>query len=169
MLSPANLAGVRIQTGQVAIRTQRVQDLALDRRRRASGREAGHLVRLSHVSQTRAPDSFPVAGRDGRHELVLQALVGQQVQTIANHRRRGVTGTDVRRLPDQLRPLLRPSLKQALLLRNAVPVGAAPLGPVGGRHGNRSGDDQGECCQGERNSMREFHGNAPVDRNGFRG
>ena len=41
---------IGIQAREVTIRTQRVQEIALDRRRRASGRKAGLLVGLPHVA-----------------------------------------------------------------------------------------------------------------------
>src|SRR5207248_5451616 len=121
------LAGGRCHAQQISIRTQDIKELALDRRCGSSSGIRWLLIWIAYLANPRRPNLAPIFRRSAFNELILEAFVAKQIKAISNHRRRRVTRSHVRDLPNQLWPVLRPFLEQTSFLGNSISLRSAPL------------------------------------------
>ena len=138
VLHPADRALGHFQTGQVAVRAQGPQQLAVDAGRRARTR----ILRAAigpDLADPRGPNLLAARAVQALDEFVFLPLVAHQVQLVAAHRGRRIAASRVVDPPHQSRTIGRPLPFQPGLLGNAVTFGSAPGGPIGRtrRHGNR--------------------------------
>src|ERR1051325_10412494 len=117
-------------TNQIAIRTEREQELAIHRWRRTRGGVTRILFRVADLAQLRRPNPAAVLHRERDDRSTFQPFVAEQINSLADHRRRGESRADIVHLPEQFRSVLRPFLKQPGVARVAVALRSAPLWEV---------------------------------------
>src|SRR5439155_2337389 len=128
--SPPLFAVGNRQTDQIAIGAERIKRVAHHRRRGSRGGVIRILLGISDLADGRGPDPAAVFRRKRLNEFILQSLVAQHINSVADDGGSRIAVADVLLLPKQLRAFLGPLLEQTGLLRDAVAVWPAPLSPV---------------------------------------
>ena len=140
---PEPLAVLRLQANKIAFLAQRVDTLAVHRRRAAEV-AAGR-------ADLRGPRGLAGVALQGE-DVRLQPPVAERVDALARDADAGVALADVGRFPHQRRPSLWPGFEQPRFGGHVVAVGPAELRPVRGsaRRRQRDGDDK---CEAGRTSI----------------
>src|SRR6266480_549722 len=142
IFSPAHFARVGLNTGQIAIRSERIKELTLDRRRGAGGGKIRLLLGISHLAEGCPPDPVAIFDRERLDELAVRPFVAQKVEPVSDDGRRRVTTAGRRYFPKQFRSVLWPFLEQAGFSGNSVSLRSAPLRPVTGGDRQCSGQHE---------------------------
>src|SRR5690606_15483383 len=118
------------------VRAERKEDLSVHRRGGARSRIGGTLIGATDFANPGFPDETSIGCAAGPHGFVTDGVsisdVADEIQPVAHDRRSRVTPADVVCLPHESRSRGGPLVTEPRLRRNAVPLRASPLWPVGG-------------------------------------
>ena len=128
-LAPDGLAVRGTQADQVAAQAQRIEQLAVDRRRAARSLFPLRPALLVDGSNAHSPRFLAVLFGKGPNDLVIAAIAHAKDQA-GGDGRRAVAAAYSLGLPGEWRPFLGPCLEQTMFLGDCVAVGSLPLRPV---------------------------------------
>src|SRR5688572_6825189 len=123
---PTNIPIGGFQTNQISVRTERIDQLPVDRRRGPGARIRWLLLGMPHVSEPPGPDWLTIRRIERLNKLVLQTLAADEINATIDDGRSGITSAKLLALPQKRGPFFGPLLPQPRFLRKSIAPRSAP-------------------------------------------